>query len=179
LLRQAAILPGLAVLWGCLGGQYNSSAANPVSPIALKESVTWKDTTHHYDPAVLKRGTPRSRVLEAFGPPNEEYQQNGALEDVFAFYPDGAKFVNPTLRPRNIALGMLTFGGATAARAGRQVYVERGLTRYYVYYDKDQTLTYVVRKEPAAQGGATSTPAAPADTTVPGGASAPLPPPQK
>jgi hypothetical protein len=151
-LLKRALLLGLSLTCGCFGGQYNSSSSNPASSTALKESVTWKDTTHHYDSAVLTRGTPRSQVLEAFGAPNEEYQQNGTLEDVFAFYADGTKFVNPTLRPRNVALSVVTLGGAAAARAARRVYVERQLTRYYVYYDQQQKVAYVAKKAPAAEG---------------------------
>src|SRR6202040_2505235 len=73
-----------------------SSVATGYGPQSMMQSVTLKDTSVHYDPAILKVGTPRADVLKAFGDPNAtQVTSKGLTEDVYAFNPDGSKYVDP------------------------------------------------------------------------------------
>ncbi len=132
----------------------------PVSPAvqpqdytagALAQSVTLKNSSITYDPAVLKVGTSRTKVREAFGDPNASgTADSGQLEDVYAFNPDGTKFVDPKIRPRNIALAVLTMGGSVAVRQARLALAERNLTLYHVYYAPDATIASVQEEKMSA-----------------------------
>ena len=143
----AWVLLGAVSMSACAQFQPTTPAvqAKDYTPTGVLQSVTMKDTSVHYDPAVLKVGTPRSQVQTAFGDPNtSKTTSSGQLEDVYAFNPDGSKFVNPKLRPRNVALGVLTMGSSVAIHQARLKMVERKLTLYHVYYTSDNTIASVV-----------------------------------
>ncbi|MGH7905281.1 MAG: hypothetical protein ACREP6_01500 [Candidatus Binataceae bacterium] len=110
----------------------------------MTQSVTMKDSAIHYDPAVLAVGTPRNQVQTAFGQPNATRTlDNGQTEDVYAFDPDGSKFVNPQVRPRNLALGFFTMGTSVAVRQVRLHFAEKKLTLYHVSYAPNETIASV------------------------------------
>ena len=116
--------------------------------------MTLKDTSIHYDPSVMRPGVARSEVQSRFGEPNStENLETGQTDDVYAFYPDGTKFVNPTVRPRNIALGVFTAGASVAVRQLRLHQAESKLTLCHVVYGGDGTIASV-RIEPPANGNA-------------------------
>jgi hypothetical protein len=73
-----------------------------LSPTAFEQNATMKDTSVHEDPSLLKAGVPRSKIIEAFGTPNQTGNQGGQEEDVYEFNADGSKFVKPKIYPRNI-----------------------------------------------------------------------------
>jgi hypothetical protein len=142
----------LSAVWISACAQFQPAApavqAKDYTPTGILQSVTMKDSSVHYDPAVLKVGTPRSQVQSALGDPNaSETTSSGQLEDVYAFNPDGSKFVDPKIRPRNIALGVLTMGSSVAVRQARLKLAERKLTLYHVYYGPDQTIASVVQEK--------------------------------
>ncbi len=133
----------LATIGGCARFQPMTPATD-YTPTGELQSVTLKNTSVHYDPAVLAPGVARSEVHARLGDPNgTETGDNGAVEDVYAFYPDGAKFVNPTIRPRNIALGVFTGGASIAVRQLRLAHTEKKLTLYYVSYGPDDRIASV------------------------------------
>jgi hypothetical protein len=102
---------------------------------ALQQSATLKDPSIRYDPAVLHVGAGRNAVEAAYGDPNESRtRDNGFMEDVYAFNPDGTKFVNPQVRARNVALGFLTLGASVGVRQARLYLQERKLTLFHVIY---------------------------------------------
>jgi len=114
------------------------------SPTAMEQSFTMKDTAIHYNPAVLQVGASRSQVQAAFGEPNaSQTTDNGQTEDVYAFNPDGTKFVDPQLRPRNIAAAVFTMGTSAAVRQARIHLMEEKLTLYHVYYGPNGTIQSV------------------------------------
>lgn len=171
--RKLTVSPGLvlAVLTaaGCARFQPTTPSLN-VSPTSEMQSVTLKDTSIHYDPSVMRPGVARSEVTASFGEPNStDSLETGQSEDVYAFYPDGTKFVNPTVRPRNIALGVFTAGASVAVRQLRLHQAESKLTLYHVIYDNQGTIASV-RIEPPANGtSAEPRPAAsPAQSQSPG-----------
>jgi len=135
-----------------------------LSPSSEMQSVTMKDTSIHYDPSVMRPGIARSEVLQSFGEPNDTGSlKTGQDEDVYAFYPDGTKFVNPTVRARNVALGFFTAGMSVAVRQLRLHQAESKLTLYHVTYDSNGTIASV-RIEPPPD----SNTAAPAQIQAPG-----------
>jgi hypothetical protein len=124
------------------------------TPTSEMQSVTLKDTSIHYDPSVMRPGVDRSEVHASFGEPNStESLETGQNEDIYAFYPDGTKFVDPTVRPRNIALGVFTAGASVAVRQLRLHQAEKQLTLYHVIYDSEGTVASV-RIEPPADASA-------------------------
>lgn len=157
----ASILLAISVGAGaCARFQPVTPAVQPqdYTPAALTQSLTLKNTSVTYDPAVLKVGTARTRVREAFGDPNaSETADTGQLEDVYAFNPDGTKFADPKIRPRNIALAVLTMGTSVAVRQARLALAERKLTLYHVYYASDGTIASVQEEK---MSDAANTPAA-------------------
>jgi hypothetical protein len=97
-----------------------------------------KNSSIHYDPAVLKQGSSRAQLETAFGEPNATQTTDaGQTEDVYAFNPDGTKFVNPKVRPRNLALAFFTMGTSLAVRQARLHMTEKKLTLYHVLYTSD------------------------------------------
>jgi hypothetical protein len=136
---------------GCARFQPTTPSMN-FSPTSEMQSATLKDTSIHFDPSVMRPGVARSEVRQSFGEPNStESIETGQTEDVYAFYPDGTKFVNPTVRPRNIALGVFTAGASVAVRQLRLHQAESKLTLYHVIYDSDGNIASV-RIEPPANG---------------------------
>jgi hypothetical protein len=110
----------------------------------VTQGITLKDSSIHYDPAVLKVGMQREQVLAAFGDPNSSRTtDNGVIEDVYAFNPDGSKFVDPQLRVRNVALGFFTMGASVAVRQARLALTERKLTLFHVFYTPSDTIKSV------------------------------------
>src|SRR5271156_290052 len=61
----------------------------------LRNRMTNRNPAIQYDPSVLTPGTPRDEVLAVFGNPNGSQNVNGVQQDVFAFYPNGDKYVDP------------------------------------------------------------------------------------
>ena len=125
------------VLASCAPFQPTTPAISPsnYTPTAMLQSVTMKDSSVHYDPAVLKTGSSRSQIEAAFGEPNAtRTTDSGQTEEVYAFNPDGTKFVNPQVRPRNLALAFFTRGMSTAVRQARLSMAEKKLTLYHVLY---------------------------------------------
>jgi hypothetical protein len=120
------------------------------SPTSELQSMTLKDTSVHYDPNVMRLGVARSAVQSAFGEPNStDSLEDGQTDDVYAFYPDGTKFVNPTVRPRNIALGVFTAGASVAVRQLRLHQAESKLTLYHAVYGSDGTIASIRIESPA------------------------------
>jgi hypothetical protein len=145
----AMALVAALVLPSCARFQPTSVATSPsdYTPSAMLQSVTMKNSSIRYDPAVLKRGSSRSQVEAAFGEPNAtQTTDTGQTEDVYAFNPDGTKFVNPQVRPRNLALAFFTSGMSLAVRQARLKMAERKLTLYHVLYASDGFVESIVRK---------------------------------
>jgi hypothetical protein len=140
-----ALIPALIVLLlgGCARFQPRAPATN-YGLTATQQSFTLKDTSVHYNPDVLKVGTPRSQVVAAFGEPNGARKtDSGQLEDIYAFYPDGTKFVDPQVRPRNVAMAVFSMGTSVAVRQARLRMAEKKLTMYHVFYGPRDTVENV------------------------------------
>jgi hypothetical protein len=119
-------------------------SASDYTPTGMLQSVTMRNSSIHYDPAVVKTGSSRSQIKTAFGEPNASgTTSRGQTEDVYAFDPDGTKFVNPQVRPRNLALGFFTRGMSVAARQARLNMTEKKLTLYYLLYTPNDVLESV------------------------------------
>lgn len=110
----------------------------------MQQSVTLSDTSTRYDPNVLQVGAARSTVLAAYGDPNgSRTTDRGLIEDVYAFNPDGTKFVNLQVRARNLALGFFTLGASVGVRQARLYLQERKLTLFHVTYSPDDKIQSV------------------------------------
>ena len=87
-------------------------------------------------------------MVAVYGDPNgsrngSRTTDSGLIEDVYAFNPDGTKFVNPQLRARNFALGFFTMGTSVAVRQARIALKERKLTLFHVTYSPDDKIQSV------------------------------------
>jgi hypothetical protein len=154
-----AAFPIFAAVMLALGGcaRFQPQPTANFTPTALGQSVTLKDSSIHYDPNVMKVGTPRNAVQAAFGEPNaSQTTASGQAEDVYAFNPDGTKFVDPTIRPRNIAMAVFSMGASVAVRQARLALQERKLTIYRVTYTPDGKIESVQVQQPGAGAGATA-----------------------
>src|SRR5215471_6537409 len=93
-MRLMLALPMIA-LAGCLASRIQSmqsrgtdsswSRFDPgqrLSPTAFEQNATMKDTSVHEDPGLLKAGVPCSKLIAAFGTPNQIGSQGGQEEDV-------------------------------------------------------------------------------------------------
>jgi len=162
----------------CARFQPTTPATN-YGPTAMLQSFTLKNTSVHYDPAVLKVGTPRSQVRTVYGDPNAtQANASGRVEDVYAFNPDGTKYVDPQIRPRNIALAVFSMGTSVAVRQARLALAEKKLTLYHVSYTahdtiqsvREERMTNAPESGPALQdrGGAPSSkaPSVPPDQSI-------------
>jgi hypothetical protein len=88
----------------------------------------------------------------------ETSNQDGVIQDVYEFNPDGSKFVRPKIYPRNIAAGAFTGGIATVVHQARIHYTEEQLTVYHLTYGLDGTAQSAQKRLPHsadASGGAT------------------------
>lgn len=127
----------------------------------LREKRSNKDASIHYDPAVVTAGTSRERVISAFGEPNATQGEGAAREDVYAFRPDGSKFVDPQMSAGTIAAAVFTGGMSLAVRKARTTVQESQLTLYRIHYDAQDRITSVqvvppklATPAPASPGGA-------------------------
>lgn len=125
----------------------------------LPESISNKDPSIHYDAAILAPGTSRERVHAAFGAPNGTQGEGAALEEVYAFHSDGAKFVEPRVTGGTIAAAVFTGGMSLAVRKARSSIQENQLTIYRVHYDGASKIKSVEVMPP---GSAALEPASPA-----------------
>jgi hypothetical protein len=113
----------------CLGTGFGSILQN------LRNRVSNRDPSVHYNPSVLRPGTPRNQVLYLMGQRNGTPYQNGAQQDVYAFYPDGTKYIDPQINAGTIAAAVFTGGMSLAVKAGRTVIQDNQLTLYLVSYN--------------------------------------------
>jgi hypothetical protein len=141
-----------ALVCGCAPFQPQPTGAltpSAYTPTAMVQSVTMENSSVHYAPDVFKLGAQRSSVVADFGEPNATQKSSGGLvEDVYAFNPDGTKFVDPAVRPRNIALGVFTLGTSLAVRQARLAMKEKKLTIYKVVYGADARIQSVEVQKP-------------------------------
>ena len=117
----------------------------------MRDRMSDKDSSIQYNPAVLQPGTPRQQVIAAFGPPNASQGQGTAREDVYAFYPDGSKFVDPSVSAGTIAAAVFTAGISLAVRQAKITIKEHQITLYRVHYDS-QDLVKTVKVVPPDMG---------------------------
>jgi hypothetical protein len=119
-------------------------SASDYSATGMQQSFTMSDSSIRYDPKVLQVDASRSSVVAVYGDPNgSRTTDSGLIEDVYAFNPDGTKFVNPQLRARNFALGFFTMGTSVAVRQARLALKERKLTLFHVTYSPDDKIQSV------------------------------------
>jgi hypothetical protein len=102
----------------------------------FKQNMSSKDTSHMYNASVMTPGTPRSQVIAAFGQPNgTQTSKTGAPEDVYCFFPDGAKYIEPQIHAGTIAAAVFTGGISLATREARIEVQKNQLTIYHIRYD--------------------------------------------
>jgi len=132
-----------------------------------EQSFTLKDKSVHYNPDLLRAGVSRNEIKTAFGEPNSSRTtDSGLIEDVYAFNPDGTKFVNPTLRARNLALGFFTMGTSVAVRQARLHLTEQKLTLFHVNYGANDTISAVTQEK--LPGAPAALPPPPSGSSDPG-----------
>jgi len=109
----------------------------------MRDRATLKDSDVHYDPSVLTVGNSRQQVVAAFGQPNATQGEGPSREDVYAFYPDGSKFVDPQVSAGTIAAAVFTAGISLAARQAKIMIKEKQITCYRVHYDANNNIQSV------------------------------------
>lgn len=125
----------------------------------LRNRSANQNASIHYDPAVLAVGVPRTKVIAALGEPNATQGEGAAREDVYAFRPDGSKYVEPQIKGVTIAAAVFTAGMSLAVRKARTTIQEQQLTLYHVHYDAQDTVASVQAVPPRL---GSATPALPA-----------------
>ena len=140
-------IAAFALFVGCGRIQQRLDSTQDSSRFSLagqEQSFTFKNESIHYNQSVLQVGTPRQQVIAAFGNPNaSQTTADGQIEDVYAFNPDGSKFVNPQTQARNIAAAVFTAGTSVAVRQARIKMSEDKLTLFHVVYSPDETIQNV------------------------------------
>ncbi len=145
LTKLLAILALAGALTAC------QAVENRYSPTAMKESFTHKNTSVKYSNKVLMVGASREQVIKVFGAPNgSDAMTGGAVEDVYIFTPDGYKYVSPSPRARNVALGIVTLGTSVAVHQSLLAYQRSNLTIYHVYYNSALKIVRVTKQSAAA-----------------------------
>jgi hypothetical protein len=147
----------MVALAGCLASRMQSTQSQGtdssssrfdleqrLSLTAFEQNATMKDTSVHENPAHLKVGVPRDKIIAAFGAPNQISNQSGTEEDIYEFNPDGSKFVKPKTYARNIAAGVFT--GGTIVHQARIHHTEQQLTVYQLTYASDGTVQSVQKE---------------------------------
>jgi hypothetical protein len=122
---------------GLLGGRVRNRLEN------MREHMTDKNPHIRYDPSVLTPGTSRSQVIAAFGQPNGTQNVGGVQEDVYAFFPDGSKYVDPQITAGTVAAAVFTGGMSLAVKAAKDTVQRNQLTLYDVRYDANQNIQSV------------------------------------
>ena len=122
---------------GLFGGRLGSRLQT------LRNRMTNKDSSIQYNPSILRTGTPRSQVVDLLGEPNGTQMENGVQEDVYAFFPDGAKYVDPQITAGTIAAAVFTAGMSLAVKAAKNTIQQNQLTLYDVRYDANQNIQSV------------------------------------
>ena len=117
----------------------------------MRDRMSDKNSSIQYNPAVLQPGTSRQQVIAAFGQPNATQGEGTAREDVYAFYPDGSKFVDPSVSAGTIAAAVFTAGVSLAVRQAKITIKEHQITLYRVHYDS-QDLVKSVKVVPPEMG---------------------------
>jgi len=74
-------------------GMFGIHPAQRLSPTNFEQKATMKDTSVREDPILLRVGVSRQQIAGALDAPNETSDQDGVLQDVYEFNPDGSKFV--------------------------------------------------------------------------------------
>lgn len=145
--RLLAPIAAIVLIAACGRIQQRMNSMQDSSRFSLagqEQSFTFKNESIHYNATVLQVGSPRPQVVAAYGEPNaSQTNANGLAEDVYAFNPDGSKFVNPQTQARNIAAAIFTAGTSVAIRQARIHMTEEKLTLYHVIYGPDNTVQSV------------------------------------
>jgi hypothetical protein len=122
-----------------------------LSPTAFEESFTHKNKAIKFRKGVLVLGTSRTQVFQAFGLPHgSDVMPGGAVEDVYIFTPDGYKYVMPSPRARNVAMGVITMGTSVAVHQSLLAYQRSKLAIYRVYYNPQQKLIRATKETASA-----------------------------
>jgi hypothetical protein len=109
----------------------------------LRNKMSDKNPSIQYNPSVLAVGTPRQQVVAAFGEPNATQGEGTNREDVYAFYPDGSKFVDPQVSAGTIAAAVFTAGMSLAVRQAKITIRENRITLYRIHYDSNDDIASV------------------------------------
>lgn len=109
----------------------------------MRDKMSDKNSSIQYDPSVLTVGTPRRQVVAAFGEPNATQGEGPSRVDVYAFYPDGSKFVDPQVGAGTIAAAVFTAGMSLAVRQAKIMVQEKRITLYHVHYDANDNISSV------------------------------------
>ena len=145
------------LLAGCLAsgimeqnGGFDSSRFNPadrLSPIKFEQNATMKDTSVHEDPSLMRVGVSRDQITNAFGEPNETSNQDGVVQDVYEFNPDGSKFREAEgVCAQYRRAGVFTGAIATVVHQARIHETEQQLTVYRLRYGPDGTVQSVQKE---------------------------------
>ena len=142
--RLVRLLVSFAFL-GAMGcGAFSQPNGPAISPEALAQSMPLEDPSIRYNPAVTKAGVSREQVEGALGPPNATMTLANEEEmAVYAFFPDGGKFVNPGLGPR-----FFSHSAGSAVSSAKLEAARRELTFYRIRYSLDGAIISVSADRP-------------------------------
>ncbi|HKN01348.1 MAG TPA: hypothetical protein VJX23_12595 [Candidatus Binataceae bacterium] len=132
---------------GCAGTPRLPPPSQMVPPLASPQRPH-EDFSIQYNPDVSRPGTPRADVETVLGPPNAtQAMADGQIDAIYAFFPDGGKFVNPDPTSQ-IAASFFTHRGPIAAAPNQLDLDQSELTFYHIRYRSDGTVMMVVGDRP-------------------------------
>src|SRR5579885_1042685 len=115
------------------------SAAAPAQAEAVARGAALEDFSIKFSPDAAKPGMPRSHVESVLGPPDAVLDLgDDRTEALYAFFPDGGKFVNPGVGPR-----FFSHSAASAVDSPHLEAVRKQLTFYRIRYSVDGVVTAV------------------------------------
>jgi len=138
-MRSASLVFALAIA-GCTG-----AGRPPDAPAVISMSeASIRDPSIRLDRGVLKPGVSRGQVEAALGAPDATLTlDNEETVALYAFFPDGSKFVNP-----GVGAGFFSHSASAAAESPSLEAVRRELAFYRIRYSLDGTVTAVAADRP-------------------------------
>ena len=110
----------------------------------IAEKLDLEDHRIHYNADAAKPGVSREQVEAALGPPDQSMTlENDEVVVVYAFFPDGGKFLNPGLGPR-----YFSHSSTSAVSFPKLESIRQELTFYRVRYNLDGKVMAVTADRP-------------------------------
>ncbi len=129
---------------GCDALPHLPTEASPAPATAGAQNASLDDYSIQFNPDVAKPGVPCSEVEAVLGQPDATLTLgDDQAEALYAFFPDGGKFVNP-----GVGTEFFSHSAASAVRSPHLEALRNQLTFYRIRYSVDGVITSVTVDRP-------------------------------